>query len=178
MKAFLIALLVFVIGAAHASEDSLFVTIPANTTVEQALNAVKYVALKRRWMIYDTGNNTLRIELMHRGYNAVLNLSIAGDEIHYSDSTTYLKTDDDEETYGPSEDTWELAQVPKHWLRNLQNDTNIYFYLGIKQIVPVSVRSSSENIESKLETLKSLLEANLISKEEYEQKRKELISNF
>lgn len=77
-------------------------------------------------MAHNTGNNTLRVELKHRGYNAILDFFIAGDDKHYSDSTTYLTTEDEEETYGPTEDTWKLESVPNSWLQNLQNDMSAY----------------------------------------------------
>ena len=129
MKAFLIALLMFIIAVAHASKDTFFTTTPLNTTAEQALNAVKYAASKRGWTIHDTVNNTVQFELKHRGYNAVLDLSVSGNEIRYFDSTTTLKIEDEEETYGPPVDIWESTPVPRNWLINLQNDTNTYFYL-------------------------------------------------
>ena len=120
----LILLMSLGLGSVQASEEKYFMRIPASFNDVEALTALSHAALNRRWTVSEIGNKQLRIKLTHALYNADLNFSLVGQEIMYSDSSTFLNED---EEYPNKEAETTLA--PVKWIKYLQADLNKFFII-------------------------------------------------
>lgn len=170
----LITILFFLnVSVAHAEENIFFSQIPEYISADQAVAAVKAAALKKRWTVYGMEGDKLRIDLDHRGYKAILKFSFSARNIHYSDHTTFYNESFDEDPFGEALGKWEKSPAPARWIANLKNEVNIYF-----NSVPAKESFSSDDVEKKLETLKNMYEKKLITEEEYQSKKKEIMSRY
>ena len=173
MKILITLLFILNVSVAHAEENIFFSQIPAYISADQAVAAVKAAALKKRWTVYGMEDNKLRIDLDHRGYKAILKFSFSARNIHYSDHTTSYNESFDEDPFGEPQGKWEKTPAPARWIANLKNEVNIYF-----NSVPAKESLSSEDVEKKLETLKKMYDNKLITEEEYQLKKKEIMSRY
>ena len=172
MRILITLLLILNISAAHSEESILFSQIPAYVTTDQAIASVKAAALKRRWSIDGEGDNELRIKLDHRGYKARLKFNFTESEIHYFDSTTYENMGED--VFGDEQAAWVASPAPARWITNLKNDMNAFLVNNVSgKELP-----SNEQIENKLKSLKSMYDNKLITEEEYQLKKKEILSRY
>jgi hypothetical protein len=184
MKIFIILLTILNISAAHANEKVFFSIIPSYAITEDAVSAVSAAATQRKWTINGFKNNKLRIELEHRGYKAVLDFYFSENEIHYSDLTTYEYDEgiDDDPFGDDTASVWKASPAPDRWIQNLKNDVNIHFnnsvYARNRRDASRKESFSHENIENKLESLKTLYDKKLITETEYKLKKKEIMSNY
>lgn len=174
MKIFITLLFIFNVSAAYADESIFFSKIPLYVTTDQAIDSVKAAALKRRWTVDGIGDNELRIKLDHRGYKARLNFYFTENEIRYIDSTTGYSENVGEDPFGDEQGGWEVSPAPARWITNLKNDMNVFLVNNVsgKQSL------SNEQIENKLETLKKMYDNKLITEEEYQLKKKEIMSRY
>lgn len=174
MKRLIVLLFILNINAAYANENEAiyFMGIPSYITATQAVTAVSKAALNRKWTVSNFENNILRIELNHRSYKAVLKFSFSDNVIRYSDSTTYTYDDDD-----GSEEEWIPKPAPSNWIRNLKKDVNMHFARNTS-IIYIREKLSDEDMTKKLESLKKLYNKKLITKKEYELKKKEIMSRY
>lgn len=179
MKIFIILLTILNISSAHANEKVFFSIIPSYALTEDAISAVSAAAIKRKWTVNGFKNNKLRIQLEHRGYKAVLDFYFSENEIHYSDLTTYEYDEDiDDDSFGDdAASVWKASPAPDRWIQNLKNDTNSYFMIS-RRDRSVQKSFSHENVEQKLEHLKTLYDKKLITETEYEFKKKEVMSTY
>ena len=173
MKILIALLFIMNVSVAHAEDAIFFSQIPAYISADQAVAAVKSAALKKRWTVYGMEDDKLRIDLEHRGYKAILKFSFSARNIHYSDHTTFYNEGFDEDLFGEELGKWEKVPAPARWIANLKNEVNIYF-----NSVPAKESLSSEDVEKKLETLKNLYDKKLITEEEYQLKKKEIMSKY
>ena len=176
MKKLIILLLFISVNIANAAERIFFTTIPSYVTTEQAIASLQAAAMQRKWTVVKKEKNTLRMKLDHRGYKAVLEFYVSENGIYYSDFTTYYEEGEDD-FGGVTEGEWVASAAPQRWIGYLKNDVNAYFpAIGVD--TSVKEAESHEDIEKKLEGLKSLYEKQLITEEEYQSKRKEIISTY
>lgn len=174
MRMLITLLLILNISAAHSEESILFSQIPAYVTTDQAIASVKTAALKRRWSIDGEGDNELRIKLDHRGYKARLKFYFTESEIHYSDSTTYYDESMGEDAFGDEQGAWEASPAPARWITNLKNDMNVFLVNNVSGKKSLS----NKQIENKLKSLKNMYDNKLITEEEYQLKKKEILSRY
>lgn len=173
------------ISATHANGEIHFSGIPANITTVEAITAVGYAAQKRKWTVSNLDNGKLRVNLNHNDYKAVLDFSFSERDIYYSDFTTYIDQDVNEDE--DSLEAWEAKAVPRNWLANLKRDVD-GFFLILKNIKhnrgSHSLKNnhketlSYENVEIKLDGLKKLYDKRLIAESEYKLKKKEIMSRY
>lgn len=173
MKRLLTLLFILNISAAHAEENIFFSQIPEYISTDQAIDAVKAAALRKRWSVHEMEDNKLPITLDHRGYKAVFKFSFSARNIHYSDHTTYYNAGFEEDSFGDEQGKWEKTPAPANWVANLKRETSAYF-----NRLPAKELSSSEDVEKKLETLKKLYDKKLITEAEYESKKKDIMSRY
>ena len=173
MKRLIALLFIINVSITHAEEAKFFSQIPAYISADQAVAAVKAAALKKRWTVYGMEDDKLKIGLDHRGYKAMLKFSFSARNIHYSDHTTSYNESFDEDPFGDALGKWEKVPAPARWIANLRNEVNIYY-----NSLPAKELLTSEDVEKKLATLKTMYEKKLITEEEYQLKKKEIMSRY
>lgn len=183
MKIFITLLTLLSVNVAHAGEKMFFSIIPTYAITADAVSAVTAAATKRQWTVNQFKDDTLRIELEHRGYKAILDFYFTKNEIHYSDLTTYEEDDMDDDPFNTDNaSTWTPSPAPSHWIQNLKNDVNIHFnnsvYARNRNNSSTKESLSHKEIEKKLISLKSLYDKKLITEEEYKLEKKEIMSNY
>lgn len=158
--------------------DVLFASIPGGITKEQAIKAVYTSAIRREWKVSDTADNELELKLNHRNYKALLDFTFSENEIRYSDSTTYYVSDQGR-SYLESEDAsgWKKRSAPENWIVYLQRDVDKVFRRLLLDNEKYSI-PSSDPIADKLISLKKLFDQDLITEEEYQKKREEILSGY
>ena len=176
-------LVIFSVSSVYASDIQHFADIPHGVTTTEAIAVVRSAASSRKWTVIKPENDTnkLRIKIEHRGYRAVLDLTFSRNMITYIDSTTYGNIDEDDESV-----EWVRKRVPRNWLINLKKDTKNYFVLNeinrnssdleAREITKRTLQA--DNLEEKLKGLKNLYNKGLITQEEYNLKKKDLLSGY
>ena len=167
MKILIILLTILNISAVYANENILFMTIPSNATVDDAIGSINAAAIKRGWTVHEIEDNKIRIELDHHRYKAVLEFYFSEDEIHYSDFTTR------ENPAG----VVETEPAPTSWINNLKHDVSIFLALN-RKCEPVKELFSHEYMVEKLESLKALYDKKLITETQYRLKQEEIMSRY
>ena len=130
MIRFIILLYVLSIGTVYAGENIHFLSKPDYLSDNDVMIAIGHAAKNRKYNVPGEIGDTLRITLNHKSYKVVLDFSVSGSEIVYTDSTTYLNTDYDDDD---SEPKIETKPVPASWLKNIKSNSKNLFLL-IKNI--------------------------------------------
>jgi len=144
----LMSILLVMLGAGvstvNAAEMLTLISIPNDMSNSNAIGALKYAAIKRKWSIDDVENDSLRISLDHRGNQALLVFSIFEGNIVYIDST--MSRVRHPRRGRPSVYEWENTPAPTNWIKKLKSDTQALFY----------IRKKKEIVDSQLATNKKL----------------------
>lgn len=127
----IIILYILSIGTTFAGENIHFLNKPDYLTDTDVMIAIGHTAKNRKYTVPNVINDTLRISLVHRGYNVVLDFSVSGNEVVYNDLTTYL--DEYEEEDGDSSSNGQPRATPASWIRSLNSNSENLFLL-IKNI--------------------------------------------
>ena len=172
MKIVLVLLLTLYVSMAHAGDDNYFTDLPSKITKTEAIAAMKKAATQRKWSSSILNNNKLQIKLNHRNYKAWLIFSFSDDKIFYQDLTTYDGIDEFEDLEEGSP-----VPVPSHWLKNIKKDT-IYYFNQYGSYSARAAKVSPEDVEKKLEGLKTMYDKQLITEVEYQQKKKDILSQY
>jgi len=179
-----------------------FVEIPKNVGNSIAFSSVKLAAQHRRWTIKEASDNKVVIYLNHRCYQSKLTFTIKDHVIYFDDSTKVYEgclhpsyyQDGMTTTFGgdlsgssnsSGKPEFVDAKVPPGWLKNLRQDATQNL-MSASMINTGRQEESSDDkavissgeIEKKLKKLKSLFDQKLITEEEYEQKKKELLMMY
>ena len=140
MIRFIILFCVLSINTAYASENIHFLDKPKYLTSTEAMIAIAHAAKNRQYIVQGKVGDTLRITLIHKGYNVDLVFSVSGNEITYKDSTTYADFNtDDTDTQAKTK------SVPAGWIKGLRNNAENFFLLikNIKDNMKVNPQEKS-----------------------------------
>ena len=189
------------ISFAHAGKvDKYFMEIPKHIAIEEAYEVVADIAEHYKWTVLrsKSDNNSLRIKLDHRGYRAALIFYFSDLKITYSDSTKIITEIDDEFDSRYGSEVWVDHKVPPGWLKNLKRgikkrmgrlrrDNRQHIVIdeiknssvsGVKLKTPNKTSLTIDDVQTKLEGLKNLRDKGLITQEEYDQKKKDILSRL
>lgn len=129
MIRFIILLYVLSISNTYASENIHFLNKPDSITATEAMIAISHAAKNRKYTVPSVIGDTLNIGIIHRGYNVNLNFSVSGNDITYTDSTTFVDVNDEDDT----SETAKATPIPASWLKSLKSNSDNLFIL-IKNI--------------------------------------------
>ena len=118
MKAPLLVLFVLLTACATPTGDNLVSTmaIPPDMTLDQISEVVASTAVRRKWEIRDIQEGSVKLQLIHRGFEANLLVSFDTEELRiYSDS-------------------WKIRSSgrrikrkdPEGWIANLEKDLRVF----------------------------------------------------
>ena len=178
---------IFLTASLPASEKIYLTFIPENVPISQAISASELVVNKRGWKTLEKNDESLKIQLEHRGYNAIMTLVYADAKIHYTDTTTQKVTRKKRENYGYGPPVTQIVEteVPRSWLVNIKNDiTNVLHTtsLSLTNTCDKLMREhnllSTNEVEERLAKLKKLFDAELVTEEDYKLKKRDILSRL
>lgn len=185
MKNLIFTLLILFYCSSALAEQALFLDIPKGLKTSLGLPSVKLAAQHRKWTIIVDRENELIIYLDHRCFQSKLTFTLKDHSIMYQDDTRVLQRCRYPSSYSLSEPDYKQTNVPSNWLENLKSDTSRYFSTvklnntGRHETSTDSKEGiTKDQLEEKLKQLKSLYDKKLISEQEYNDKKKELLERF
>ncbi len=175
MKLLVSMFLFFNISVLYAADGIYFTEKSPLLTIEQAISALEDAAKRRKWTPTRLENNTVEVKLDHQGYKTHLVFSFSGNGIYYTDLTTYDETDYDDDEDAKA--NWVKQPAPRRWVSKLKRETERHLQ-KYRSLVPTKQKTSHEEIEAKLRSLKKMFDDQLITESEYQQKKKEIMSRY
>ena len=181
--ALLCHLFLFTVTSGYASEPEHFLDYVDGVSGSDTLELARMAAQKRKWTIAEKTEDSITITLDHRKYRAKLVILNRSNALVYTDHSLVQKKTKD--LIGDIDNSWSESRAPAGWIANLQKDTQkMLFNVNLASISRSTTSSdcparlSIEEAESKLVSLKSFFERELINEQDYEAKRQEILSSF
>lgn len=164
---------------AHArdlSEYTIFLPFSSQLDREAVSQVAAYAFLARKWEVKSVSEESVVGYLNHRGIDATLELMILEDRILYFCDCTKGKT-------GPGAikaAKRRIGWTPAKWLDNLRADIGSVLAaaaVAVKEGRAADIGSPS-SIAERLQVLEGLLSQGLVSQQEYDTKRAEILSEL
>ena len=128
----------------------------------------------REWNIVEADANGLTAGITHRMYECKLIVQLRGQALLYDDDCTQ------EYKVGPAgAPVSRKSDVPKQWLRNVQSDlSGLLASAALSNPSTSKATASPGDVGNRLQELRRLFDAGLISEEEYRQKRTQILERL
>lgn len=177
MKIILSILLLTLSLTTQANEPKIFINDIKDAQV--ALQASKMAFIKRRWKVVAEDENSVQGELNHKSKQALVTIS-------YKDNALYYTCECFKSYFGRAKTelgTYKRQKItkpdePVKWINNLRASTEV----AIAEVsFTASVNNSKSNTKSipeRMKTLDQLLSQELISQDEYDSKRTQLLNEI
>lgn len=159
-----------------ARADEVLVTyIPKSATKSQVVAIIKQSFINRQWTIEKSNENSVTAGLQHRFFDCHVTISLSDNVIIYGESCTQTVTSGGPNNTIPRK---QPSSAPTTWISNLRADIS-QSLAAIPDIAPSqNFLDNPNDAEERLRVLVKLRESGLISEQEFEEKRREIIRNL
>lgn len=149
--------------------------LPANLTNDQILRAVWTALSGRRWIVLPSGSDTVIAEYTSGDTEGKLKVFIAGRDLRYTDEGTRQRS------------SGAFTSLPENWLANLRADTSRALgqlstarqSAGASPPAAASAPSASARTAAeRMRALKELHDSGVITRDEYDRKRAEILKDL
>lgn len=167
--AVIVLCLMWNVASAQKPGIRLMGNLPDNLTNEQILRAVWTALAGRRWVVQSSSDDTVVAEYSSGDTAGKLKVFLVGRELRYTDEGTRQKIANRPTT------------LPESWIANLRNDTAKHLReLSLAQRPSASpakstASASSRAVAERLRAAKELHDSGVITADEYEKKRAEIL---
>lgn len=171
------ALVVFVLSAmamvAYAGEEGVFIEDkPAS-----CLPAVEAAMLSRRWEIQSKTNSAISASIHSKGRGVKAQLTV-----YFKDSVFYYRGEATRKVISgewyESEEEIVASDIPENWLQNLRSDTLVLCARSGHDQPQDNRAENRKTPQERLQTVQTLLDQGLISEEEYQQVRQDILESI
>jgi hypothetical protein len=164
------------LAPADAEEGVLVENVPAGLDKATVLTVVRNALTYREWTIVDTFPSAISAKISRGRVDARIRISVVDKTLRYQESalTTELST------------RVTKTSTPSRWINFLRSDITTELEARAKagateassKETPKAASKASTNTVQRMEELKQLLDRGLISNEEYERKRAEILKDL
>lgn len=175
MKNFILGLALLSV-LAHASAlqgESQFVIVPDGVADAQALIAAHQALVGRQWTVRERSPLEIKATLAHKLFDCTLYFRL--------ESNRLLKREQCKQTLfsGPNNNPRVVdSEVPERWLAYLRSDIDVLLLAAPRAQRPEPGRRDSAGPAERLRALEALKRDDLITEQEYQKKRAEILSDF
>ncbi len=170
---------------AMAAEAVLVEQVQPEVTNDAAMDVVKQALARKKWKVVSSTGDSVVAELYKDSIDAKIEIFLAGRSIKYREVSVarYVPT----ASFGPANTGTEhrvktSASLPEQWMTELRQDINerLPATPAVAPVVaaPQQAAAAPPSAKTRLETLKELLDAKLITQAEYDQKRQQILEGL
>lgn len=173
-------------AAGLAAEGVVVEQVPLGATGDSIMTALRQALAKQQWkVVSDNGADAIVAEKSDSDTQAKVEFMRFDQSVRYNElkvTRDFVSTG-----FGPGNTGNRIpvkvkTSVPKRWLTNLHDDifSSLNAQRKAEAAQPAAQKAveSSQSAKARLEQLKELLDAKLISESEYEQKRQQILNNL
>lgn len=175
---------VFISSFANASDGEAVLVehIPLGADNWQATNIVKQAFLGRKWIIISTDTESVIAEhAVSEVYNAKIKVYRSGQSLHYTDLSTRYDSPFDSVANTSFDETHSRIRpstAPKRWINNLRLDISKQFAILPDSPQIAIVNENPVTAIERLKVLKEMLDAGLITNEDFEQGKRHILQGL
>lgn len=174
------------VHCARAAEGVLLEYVPPDVADAAVMDTVKQALTGRKWTVSPGEDGALIAELSDRSTDAKLEFFLEGRTVRYREvevTKDFVSTGFGPANTGTRTPVKARSTVPERWLANLRQDLSRQLAANRASAPAPTVpapqtEAAASSIKARLETLKELLDAKLITQSEYEQKRQKILEEL